>query len=145
MNSKSLKELEQVIWHPFKRSAEEKLMNVAPHLPGIYIIRCTRTLERLLGNTDIVYIGCATYGEGKNKRKGLNRRIYEYLHTTKQRQKRNTCFRIMKWIEKLDEFEIAFIPYDDDFEVTQRELFLLHMFENEHAELPPFNRQGCKN
>jgi len=139
LDSKSITDLKSATWYSFSRSNEEELMKVISHLPGVYVIRRNEHFDRLVGITDIVYIGRATTGKGK--RKGLHRRIRGYLHTTPRRR---TSYRVMYWTEKLGGFEIAFIICNTDDEAIEKEIFLLRNFEKEHAELPPFNRQGDK-
>lgn len=141
MDSIAIKDLRHATWHPFNMGVKKELMESVPHLPGVYVIRSKQHFSRLMGETDIAYIGRATVGKGNSRRKGLNRRINGYLHTTEHRR---TSYRVMTWVEKLGDFEIAFIICNNNNEAIDMEISLLKDFEKEHAELPPFNRQGNK-
>jgi excinuclease UvrABC nuclease subunit len=140
MDSRSIEGLKSTTWYPFYKDAKKDLLAIAPHLPGVYVIRWHKRFKRFLGETDIVYIGCATYGK-RRSRKGLNRRIYGYLNTS---ERRRTSYRVMTWVGEIGNFEIAFIVCNNDNDAKELENTLLREFEEEHAELPPFNRQGNK-
>jgi len=139
MYSSSIENLKASAWHPFNKAAKEDLLKVIPHLPGVYVIRWHESFKRFIGETDIAYIGCATSKGGR--RKGLNRRLNGYLTTS---QRRLTSYRVMKRVEEIGNFEIAYIVCDSDNGAIEKESDLLRIFEREHAELPPFNRQGSK-
>lgn len=137
MDTTTLKDLPPVVWYPFSLENSAEIRKIAPHQPGIYIIRFQKQFRRFFGKTDIAYIGRAKLG--KSRRKGLNRRMCEYFDLTPHR---STCYRVMTWIEKIGHFEIAFFPFSTDTEAINKETLFLQQFEKEHAELPPFNRQG---
>ncbi len=97
-------------------------------LPGVYAIKHSRMFPRLLGATDILYIGSTTGT--------LRNRIYQYYHCG---ETQFTNCRIRHCVDELGCFEMSYITcLEEDTRSTEQEILL--KFEMEHLELPPLNR-----
>jgi hypothetical protein len=106
-------------------------VRVAPKQRGIYMFRLARCkfFGRLKGETDILYIGSA-----ENKR-GLRGRLGQYLHPGPTQW---TTKRICEMAKKYD-MEIGWCLCG---EAGNLELELLHRYNEDHDELPPFNHRN---
>jgi len=142
MNSKSVKNPKSPKIEEFKNlfKIEKNKLSLKPEIKlsnnyGVYIFFLSKEINRLRGKTDILYIGVAT--------SGLRNRINRYLNPDK---KQKTNFRIKKFFEKLlsggESINLLFIECCNKEEAKKLEDELLKKFEEDHWELPPFNRQG---
>ena len=105
---------------------------------GVYIFSLSEEICRLRGKTDILYIGATS--------SGLKSRIDKYL---KANETQKTNLRISKFCKKLlldgKRINLLFIKCENEKDPKKLESDLLKEFEEEHWELPPFNRQEGKS
>jgi len=128
------------IFLPFNKQNEENLLRVLPKKPGAYAIRKKTMFNRLRGETDIVYFGSAI------AERGIHERIRQYYHPGLTQF---TAKRINTILDQLPDLELTFVDCSTKSNpknsARQIERELLRLFEQDHLELPPFNRQGNKN
>ena len=126
MNSKELEKYGFREWINFSDVSKSKI----PESPGVYILRLYKQFRRLNGYSDILYIGSTA---------NLRRRIYRnYIKS----QGGLTTQRIHRYLFSkgyLDKVEISWIISE---KYKETETLLLKNYEDEHHELPPWNRQG---
>ena len=48
-----------VAWMPFNRMGKAELLRMVPSQFGVYVVRATKAIKRLRGESDIVYIASA--------------------------------------------------------------------------------------
>ena len=123
MNSDDLKEIGFENWHYFHEIDDNLIRNKY----GVYIIKLNKMFGRLIGNSDILYIGHTTNFSVrffKNYLKGTGgkttQRIHRYLINMKYIDK-----TMISWIETKN--------YDLERELRDK-------YEEEHHEFPPWNR-----
>ena len=125
MNSKDLEKYGFKNWIPFTNIS---LVDI-PRKSGAYILRLNRSFGRLVGESDILYIG-STFN--------LNQRFIEnYLGG----RGGETTQRIHNYlIEKgyMDKVEVSWILTKDYSRIEKK---LREQYEEEHHELPPWNRR----
>ena len=99
-----------------------------PSEPGTYVLRLNRSFGRLRGQSDILYIGSTS---------NIYHRIIEnYL----EGRGGKTTQRIRYYIfdrEYLELIEISWVTTDNPKQLEEE---LLKKYEEEHHELPPWNR-----
>lgn len=128
MNSSDLLKFDK--WIQLDSLLDPQFQDKVPYESGIYVFRLDRIFGRLLGESDILYIG-SNEGGGtindrliKNYLKGTGgrttRRIHHYLFRKDYVKKVSVC-----WI----------ITRNFQFEKE-----LLERYEEQHDELPPWNR-----
>ncbi|WP_017980964.1 GIY-YIG nuclease family protein [Methanocaldococcus villosus] len=114
-------------WKKLSELREEDI----PEKPGVYVLRLNKTFGRLIGKSDILYIGST---------KNLRRRIWENYIEGGENQK-GTAKRIHDYLTKkgyLNEVEVSWVIHENYREVERK---LREDYENDHHELPPWNRQ----
>lgn len=137
MLSFDLRSLGFLEWHDFNLTSINKLQRDLPDKSGIYVIRDRREFGRFIKTSDIVYIGSA-----KDTLKG---RVRKYFSSDKTRL---TNVRIISWLKRYDSFQISWIVLENQANENQLEeqcrsyeRSLLLQYEQDHGELPPFNRK----
>ena len=132
MDSASLAEYGFREWH--KLSDLKTGSAGLPHKPGTYVLRLNRHFERLKGKSDILYIGCTRRGGSLSKRilqcflKGKGGRTTKRMH-------RNLMER-----GYLDRVEASWVTTPSGEKARELENQLLEGYEEDHEELPPWNR-----
>lgn len=112
-------------WYSWPEPALEK----APRSPAVYVFRIKgSTCGRLLGSSDIVYIGTT-------KKQGLSGRLRDHAN---QKDGRHWLRRIPNEVAKL---EVAWLTLETHAAARTKESDLLAQYSQEHIELPPGNRQ----
>ena len=136
MLSYDLRALGFLEWHNFNLTSRDELRANLPVKDGVYVIRDRREFGRFIKTSDIVYIGSA---EGT-----LKDRISKYFSSDKTR---STNVRINSWLKRYDSFQISWIVLENQANENQLEeqcrsyeRSLLLKYEQDHGELPPFNR-----
>lgn len=120
-------------WHKFNPENEHSLLSILPKKLGVYVIRRTKAVHRLVGQSDIIYVGSAT------NTNGLNGRIRQYFHPGPTQR---TNQRVLAAIAESNEFELSFVECATTEDAKGLEKHLLSRYADEHSELPPLNRQG---
>ncbi len=102
------------------------VLKTAPDSPGIYVLRLEsgQRIERLIGSSDIVYIGCSVDSTVRS-------RLTDHYKT-------NDSFRRVR--KEVGEMEVSWRPLETDREVRLWESDLIVQYERDHIELPPLNR-----
>ena len=101
-------------------------LNSAPDFPGIYVLRLERgrAIERLIGSSDILYIG-------RSKNSTIKRRLTTHSKTN------DPLKRVRK---EVGEIEVSWRCLETGHMVKLWESDLIARYELEHIELPPLNR-----
>jgi len=125
MNSHELRNLGQ--WKTWTRNTVRE----APLSPGIYVFRLAeaKTIQRLKGASDILYIGCSTR---------LRDRLKEHLKVMDV--ERNTAYRLQRVEQEIGRLEVSWESYDSADKAKDAERLLLAIYEADHIEFPPLNR-----
>ena len=110
---------------------------LVPNLPnenGSYVFRTAggNRISRVEGESDVLYIGSAV------KKRGIRNRLGLFFNPSK---KSSTGNRINSYLWK-NQMEVSYIIESQPGDVEQK---LLHQYQNEHGELPPFNHQTKTN
>jgi hypothetical protein len=103
----------------------------APLGPAIYVFRLAegKTIQRLKGDSDILYIGCST--KLRNRLKG---------HLKVITVERNTAYRLQRVVTEIGHPEVSWESYDNADRAKDAERLLLTKYEADHIEFPPLNR-----
>ncbi len=121
-----------LVW---KRSNRRVLLD-APEEPGTYIFRLanSKTIGRLRGESDILYVGCTTKG---------NRTVRTRLkdHFLARTTERNTAHYLRRVQREVGEIEISWGTLRTHREARDSERILLARYGDDHIEFPPLNRQ----
>lgn len=134
MNSTSLQQQHGIeSWVAFTSVAEREVLAGLPASPGVYIILLGASKNRHLGTSNVAYIG-----KGTNQN-GIRGRVRQYFHPGPT-QSTNIAMKQRLGLAGCS-LRLGFIATDSAAAATRLESDLLLQFENEHAELPPFNRQ----
>ena len=116
------------------------IMNGRVRLPSegcyVYAFRLDRRFGRLRGESDILYFGCT------KKCQGLNQRIKENYLEGKGGRTTQRIHRYLFEYGYLEHVEIAWIRVGSEEEAKVKESEFLKLYEEQHHELPPWNRQG---
>jgi hypothetical protein len=101
-------------------------LKLAPDSPGIYVLRMEsrRAIERLVGSSDIVYIGCSADSTVRSR-------------LTNHYQTNGSFKRVLK---EVGEMELSWRCFKTDHEERLWESDLIAQYERKHIELPPLNR-----
>jgi hypothetical protein len=118
-------------WFRFNRQEGRNLNRSLPATSGVYAIRNGTDYNRLRGQSDIYYIGCATNANG------LRFRIYQMFHPGPTQ---STNKRVLKELSETPTLEISYFE-TPTANAKMLESALLERYENEHGELPPGNRR----
>jgi excinuclease UvrABC nuclease subunit len=118
-------------WSRFNLQEERNLSRTLPASYGVYAIRNRNDYQRLRGQSDIYYIGCATNA------KGLRNRINQMFHPGPTQ---STNKRILKELNKTSTLEISYFETSTAM-ARMLEAALLERYESDHGELPPGNRR----
>lgn len=119
-------------WTPFSKAGKTTLFAALPNEPGVYAIRCSRDFIRKKGSSDIVY-----FGKGTNQN-GLKHRIRQYFSSGPTQR---TNIRLLVLIGDSTEHELAFVVTPTTWEAQALEGKLIALYEIEHGELSPENKQ----
>jgi len=119
-------------WWPFSRLQERTLLATVPKAIGAYAIRRREPFQRVLGQSDLLYVGCATNAQG------LNLRLRQYFHPGPTQR---TNRRILEVIGTSGDFEVAVAVSESIAAARALEATLLERYERDHGELPPENRR----
>lgn len=125
MNSAELKNL--TVWKRWN----ENVAGDAPPAPGIYVFRLAdgKTIQRLKGNSDILYIGSS---------KKLRERFKGHLKVIDV--ERNIAYRLQRVRQEIGGLQVAWELYDRVDKATVAERLFLTKYEKDHIEFPPLNR-----
>src|SRR5574337_705244 len=125
MNSSELTNLRQ--WTKWSHST----MWDAPAVSGIYVFRLPegKTIHRLKGESDILYIGCSTK---------LRNRFRD--HSKAIGVERNIGYRLQRVERHLGALEVSWETYECAENAKDAERLLLARYEADHMEFPPLNR-----
>jgi len=116
----------------------KELVSLIPRLPGVYVVRTTRPIGRLLAESDVLYVGCA------KERNTLRQRIASYLRDYAYVDSESTTSRISSMILEVriaGQLEIGWTITDTGVAARALELDLLRSYYDDHLELPPLNRR----
>lgn len=101
----------------------------APGRPGVYALRLRgKQFGRLRGESDLVYIGCATEGTVRD-------RLENHLRSDGS----NVAARLRD-VLAVGSLEVAWKVVDKAEEASTEEARLLRLYVQQHCELPPVNR-----
>ncbi len=109
------------------------MLGQLPSAPGVYVVLFDCMHERLVGSSDIAYIGKAT------NQNGLRGRVRQYFHPGPT-QSTNLAMKERLW-EHDCSLRVGFTTSKSKADAERLESELLIQFEIEHGELPPYNRQ----
>lgn len=119
-------------WTPFTKVGKTALFAALPTDPGVYAIRCCRDFARKRGTSDILY-----FGKGTNEN-GLRHRIRQYFSPGPTQR---TNIRLRALIGDTTDYELAFVVTPNTWDAKALEGKLIALYEAEHGELPPENKQ----
>ena len=107
------------------------IVREAPLAPGIYVFRLAegKTIQRLKGASDILYIGCSTRLRNRFKR-----------HLKAMDVERNIAYRLQRVEQQVGRLEVSWESYDSADKAKDAERLLLGKYEVDHIEFPPLNR-----
>lgn len=126
MNSQDLTKYGFYVWIPLSEIAISK---EAPSEPGVYILRLKRSFGRLVGNSDILYIGSTT---------DINHRLLKNFIGGKGGKTTQRIHYYLIEMGYLNNVEVSW-KLTSDYKSLEKEL--LRIYEKDHHELPPWNRQ----
>ena len=127
MDSKVLEEYGFTRWYGMVEISKNK--NIVPPQAGVYIFRLKWSFGRLRERSDILYIG--------SSENLYDRIVWNYL----ERHGGKTTQRIHNYLFKkgyLKDVEVSWVITNSYNELESK---LLGIYEEEHHELPPWNRQ----
>lgn len=133
MDSASLQDRGIGAWVAFACTTELEVLAALPPSPGVYVILLGAPEQRRRGASDIAYIGKAT------NQNGLRGRVLQYFHPGPT-QSTNIAMN-QRLFAAGCALRVGFIVGDSVSVATRLESDLLLKFEDEHLELPPYNRQ----
>jgi excinuclease UvrABC nuclease subunit len=134
MNSGDLAKRGFGAWRKFALSTEADLLASLPAERGVYSVRFLAPAARVRGVSDLAYVGKAT------NRNGLRGRIRQYFHPG-WLQSTNLDMKA-RLVESMA-LELAYVTTPGVAEAADLESELLIVFESEHGERPPFNKQAA--
>ncbi len=132
MNSSDLEAFGFVGWFPFSFDQEDILLNRLPNSMGVYAIKFSASQSRRYKESDLAYIGKAS------NKSGLRLRIRQYFHPGGDNR---TNLRMQRHIREHPILLLGYVTTANRSSTQVLESRLLLQFEQEHGELPPFNRQ----
>lgn len=132
MDSTALKAHSISNWAAFTQLAERQLLTALPTSPGVYVVLFSQPERRQRGASDIAYIGRA------GNQNGLRGRVRQYFHPGPT-QSTNIAMRQRIYAPGCT--QLGFLATDTVATARRLESDLLLQFEEEHGELPPYNRQ----
>jgi hypothetical protein len=106
----------------------------APDAPAVYALWCENQFARLIGNSNVLYIGSTLrLGGGTDGSRLYSYRFSPQPHSRAMRERTQSLVQaghtvLLRWIE---------IPSEEQARTKERELLALHL--SEHLEYPPFN------
>jgi hypothetical protein len=133
MDSTTLKALGISCLANFTNVAERELLAALPTSPGVYAVLLAQPEQRKRGASDIAYIGRA------GNQNGLRGRVRQYFHPGPT-QSTNLSMRQRIFAPGCS-LRIGYLATDTVSMARRLESDLLLRFEQDHAELPPYNRQ----
>lgn len=131
-------QLKDFDWKIFKYYSSQGMISLKgkiPNMSGVYIVRCTTLLNRVKGESNIIYIGQAGGGFRKGIQ-GIGNRLFNSGSASKNWE--------IKAIEKMlqnEEFSIECYFTDENENAAEIEKMLLRNYRDTHLELPPANAQ----
>ncbi len=132
MNSNDLVLIGVKGWFAFSLESEKELLRQLPDTKGVYIIIFKSNKPRTNGTSDIAYIGKA------GNQAGIRHRIRQYFHPGWDNK---TGLRMKKEIQDNPNLLLGFIATSDKENAAKLESQLLIQFEEDHKQMPPFNKQ----
>ena len=101
------------------------VLGLAPDSPGIYVLRMEggQAIKRLLGSSDIVYIGCS---------------VDSTVRSRLASHKTEDSFRRLR--KEVGGMEVSWLHLEIGHLARLWESDLIARYEREHIELPPLNR-----
>jgi hypothetical protein len=129
MDSTNFPDFDWVQWN-------RRILQDAPKKPGIYVFRLSgkQPVQRVKGQSDIVYVGCTTRGKGT-----IRRRLREHL--TEKKIERNTAHYLQRVQKEVGKLEVSWKVLGTHRDAMDVERILLAEYEEDHIEFPPLNRQ----
>jgi hypothetical protein len=89
-----------VFWIAFNRLGKAELLRYVPSQFGVYVVRATKTVKRIRGESDIMYIGSAC------NQNGLRGRISQYFSPGLTQI---TNKRILALVAEADHYKIGWL------------------------------------
>jgi excinuclease UvrABC nuclease subunit len=134
MDSNDLKKRGFGVWQPFGLTSEHTLLRELPTSFGVYSMRLSNSEPMTQGSSDIAYIGRAT------NQNGVLGRIRQYFHPG---WRQSTNLKMKARLVDGIKLEIAFVTTADAESAIHLESELLLLFEAEHTQKPPYNKQAA--
>lgn len=122
-----------VAWMAFNRLGKAELLRKVPSQFGVYVVRATKEIKRIRGESDIVYIGSAC---NQNHLRG---RISQYFSPGPTQI---TNRRMLTLIGESTEFEIGWLAVAIKSRAVGLEQEFLERYFTDHGERPPQNFKG---
>lgn len=115
-------------WERFSKTTVDR----ARREPGVYVFRLAegRTFPRLVGESDLVYIGSST---------SLQRRLRDHLRP--REDERDIGYRLKRVEDQVSALELAWKTFETYGDAETLEWELLEQYQRDHIEFPPLNRQ----
>lgn len=143
LNSRALKKSGYKCWAELsEESYDDPELNEQLKKTGVYVIISDRSFRRLHGETDILYIG-QSGGSSRGKGRHMIDRLSDYLYPTASAPQDMRIHNSMKTLRERENATLfALYKQLSRNRCSAEEKELLRRFEEEHIELPPWNRQG---
>jgi hypothetical protein len=116
------------------RHWDETAIRDAPKQPGVYVFRLDHDVQRVLGASDILYIG--TTGKGKRT---IKAKLTEHIRVRETII--NTGSQLQRIKSEVGTVEVAWVLLADEHGASVFESELFSKYIADHIELPPLNRQ----
>ena len=134
MNSRQLGSRGFRGWYGLGQDDREELLKSVPRKKGVYAMKYQTQFGRFRGKSDLLYIGSSV-----EKKRGLRGRIASYFHPGKTQK---TSQRIHDLLQDTPGVNISFLAAPKVKDPRKREKELRKEYQNEHGELPPWNRNA---
>lgn len=122
-----------VAWMAFNGSEKAELLRKVPSQFGVYVVRATKAVKRIRGESDVVYIGSAC------NQNGLRGRISQYFSPGPTQI---TNRRILGLVGESADYEIGWLAVAAKSRAVGLEQELLERYFTDHGERPPQNFKG---
>ena len=132
MKSSDLKSHGFTKWIPFSLEEKDRVLSALPREKGTYVIRKLTEFGRLMGSSDIIYIGSAINNDG------IRSRVRHYFHPGPTQL---TSQRINSLFSRILDLEISWVTETPTNLARGLETQLLEIYKGDHIELPPLNRR----
>jgi hypothetical protein len=112
-------------WKQFSKLKEGDI----PEEPGVYVLRLDKTFGRLVGESDILYMGST---------ENLRKRLWgNYIKGRGGKTTKRIHYYLIS-LGYLDRVEVSWVKSGDYKSLEEK---LREEYEKDHHELPPWNRQ----